>query len=96
MEPIIIEPEEATDQIIIDVPENLRGKKLRVEVSAVEVPAGKLTLEEKRAILAKNKGSMPATPLTVDEKLAALRKFKGIFADSTWTPGPEDELYLQE
>lgn len=96
MDALILELDEAADQIIIDVPEHLRGKRLKVEVSAIKVPAEELTLEEKRAILAKNKGSLPAAPLTVDEKLAVLHKFKGIFANSTWAPGPEDEMYLQE
>lgn len=96
MEILTIFQEAVEDELVIKVPENLRGKRVKVEVSAVEAVAGELTLSEKKAILAKNKGSMPATTLTIDEKLTALRALKGIFADSTWTPGPEDELYLQE
>lgn len=61
METIIIEPEQATEQIVIGVPETMRGKKLRVVVTADEPTPQEMTLAEKKAILAKNKGSMPAT-----------------------------------
>ncbi|MCY7351291.1 MAG: hypothetical protein LH606_11580 [Cytophagaceae bacterium] len=61
METIIIEPNQATEKITIDVPEHLRGKKLSVVVTAAaERSPQELTLAEKKAILAKNKGSMPA------------------------------------
>ncbi|MFD2569658.1 hypothetical protein ACFSUS_03380 [Spirosoma soli] len=60
MESIIIESDKAAEQITIELPENLRGKKLRVVVTEEESIDRPLTLAEKREILAKNKGSMPA------------------------------------
>lgn len=59
MEALIIEPDKAAGQIIIDVPEDLRGKKLRVVVTEEKRSDEALTLAEKKAILARSKGSMP-------------------------------------
>ncbi|MGA0555155.1 hypothetical protein ACO2Q8_00780 [Larkinella sp. VNQ87] len=61
MEAFIFEARQANEQIVIDVPENLRGKTLKVVLTEAEQTNAELTLEEKKAILAKNKGSMPAT-----------------------------------
>lgn len=61
MEAIIIEAEQATERIVLDVPEELRGKKFNVLTLPEEQSNPELSLGEKRAILAKNKGSMPAT-----------------------------------